>query len=941
LYHFVLQSWNILESVEYSDNWHIKFICDHLEAMVDGKLPNLIVNVPPGTSKPVSVDGLVIEKSRGLIKLKEVIVGDQVLTHRGRFRTVSAVHEQGVLPLMELSTIRGRKLKLERSHPILTTRGWLQAKDVTLFDFLAEVRKPMQEPCGTATISNAEARLLGYLIGDGGLSGRQTVFTNQDAESISDFVHCADSAGFKTAVKTKQGKTCIISRVNVSSKKTQITACKNHPEKRGTWISGYCTSCRAKMKIPHNYGRDQVQNWKKFHGLYDSNSYTKTVPESIMRGSDENIIEFLAAYWACDGTISDRRDLPRSGRVGQKITAVRICCDTVSRGLAIGLHNLLNRLGLSFTLRKKIAKLRSKKQGELYTSWNVGSDSQDTSAKFMQIIGPRIMHAKRLRAPGLSRTDFEKVLVPDRVVEISEAEPGECRCLAVEEDSSFCYEGVAVHNSILCSVMLPAWTWTTRPTRRFLCASYSAELAIRDSIRTREILESAWYKARWPETVIKEDLNQKIKFENVKGGWRIATTPRGRGLGEHPDFLISDDAHNVREVESEAERNIVLNWWDQTMGTRGIARGASRLIVMQRLGEQDLSGHVLRQGGYEHVMLPMNYEADRKCVTSIGEDPRTEEGELLWPSLLPESKLALVRLRLGPRGVAGQFQQRPAPKEGALFKEDDFRYFREDVTDAVVKPEMKDEIVHEGRRWPRPAPAPEPEKKERVKCFVLEHVNGEGELVTRKFLEKDCSTFMVADTAQTVGVGADWTVVGTFSITPEHDLLIRHIWRDKIEIPMLYAALDNQRRRAGNDLVFMAVENKGSGMGVLQTAAADGRPMRSLEPGRWNKEVRASQASMLYNSKKVWHLAGARWLVDLESELLTFPNGQHDDICDVVSYAGVLCSSDEILRIRTGHDLFLWPQAQDVEKPKAVEMAGGIRVLLDIDDEDTKPWWKK
>jgi len=465
-------------------------------------------------------------------------------------------------------------------------------------------------------------------------------------------------------------------------------------------------------------------------------------------------------------------------------------------------------------------------------------------------------------------------------------------------------------------------------------------LAIRDSIRTREIVESNWYRTRWPSTVIKEDLNQKIKFENTSGGWRIATTPRGRGLGEHPDLILGDDVHNVRELESEAERNIVINWWDQTMGTRGIARGAARCLIAQRLHENDICGHVLRQGGYEHIMLPMNFEVDRKCVTSLGmADPRTEEGELLWPELLPESKLALVRLRLGPRGVAGQFQQRPAPRAGALFKEVDFRYFREEMTDALVPIPLKDDQEVKPR-WGRPVPSPDPERREKVKCFLLEHVNDSGEMVTRKFLERDCSTFQVADTAQTLDKGSDWTVVTTFSITPEHDLLIRHIWRAKIEIPMLYAALDNQRRRVGPDLLFMAVENKGSGMAVIQTAAADGRPVRTLDPGRWSKEIRASQASMLYASHKVWHLAGARWLPDLEGELLTFPNGQWDDVEDTVSYGAILCSGDEILRLRTGHDLFLWPQSQDQPKPQHVEMAGGIRLLLDVDD-DEKPWWKR
>jgi len=105
------------------------------------------------------------------------------------------------------------------------------------------------------------------------------------------------------------------------------------------------------------------------------------------------------------------------------------------------------------------------------------------------------------------------------------------------------------------------------------------------------------------------------------------------------------------------------------MSTRGVSRGAARVIIMQRLHQKDLSGYVLEQGDYEHICLPMHYEPDRMNPTLLGfTDPRTVEGELLTPHQFSEPVLAGLEKELGSYGTAGQMQQRPAPKEGGMFQ---------------------------------------------------------------------------------------------------------------------------------------------------------------------------------------------------------------------------------------------------------------------------------
>jgi hypothetical protein len=143
----------------------------------------------------------------------------------------------------------------------------------------------------------------------------------------------------------------------------------------------------------------------------------------------------------------------------------------------------------------------------------------------------------------------------------------------------------------------------------------------------------------------------------------------GHGSGEHPDRIVCDDPHNVQQAESPLERQAVLEWWDRTMSTRGVSRNARRVIIMQRLHQEDLSGHVLEEGDWVHLCLPMRYEPGRMAVTPLEwTDPRTQEQQLLAPDLFPEAVVARIEKALGAYGTAGQLQQRPTPKEGGMFK---------------------------------------------------------------------------------------------------------------------------------------------------------------------------------------------------------------------------------------------------------------------------------
>ncbi len=225
--------------------------------------------------------------------------------------------------------------------------------------------------------------------------------------------------------------------------------------------------------------------------------------------------------------------------------------------------------------------------------------------------------------------------------------------------------------STLVSVLWPAWIWANDPTRRFLSASYAKDLATRDSVNSRRLMESEWYQKRYSRRfAFTSDQNVKTRYENDKRGYRVSTSVDAGATGEGGDFLLIDDPLNAREAVSPTVRETAIRWWQQTMSTRyNDPKTGAAVLVMQRLAEDDLTGFLLKEGGWEHLCFPMRYEPERTITTSLGfVDPRTAEGELLFEDRFDEAATVRLERELGSMGTAGQLQQRPAPKEGAIFK---------------------------------------------------------------------------------------------------------------------------------------------------------------------------------------------------------------------------------------------------------------------------------
>jgi len=409
--------------------------------------------------------------------------------------------------------------------------------------------------------------------------------------------------------------------------------------------------------------------------------------------------------------------------------------------------------------------------------------------------------------------------------------------------------------SLLVSVLWPAWEWILHPERRYLYSSYAASLSIRDSVKCRTLIESPWYQRFWGDRyALASDQNTKTRFDNDRSGYRIATSVGGAATGEGGDRIVCDDPHNVQEAESDSIRKSTTDWWDLVMSTRvNDPRTAAKVVVMQRCHQQDLSGHLLAQGGWEHLCLPAEYEGPTRA-TSIGfVDPRENLGDLLWPERFGPREIEALKISLGSYGTAGQLQQRPSPAGGGIFKRHWFRYYQ-------------------------PRGANLPPVIVRLPDGTLRSIEAveAPQRVDEQLQSWDCS-FKDLLTSDYV-VGQVWARKGA-------RFLLGDQVRRRMDFPATVQAIrDLSQKWRGTHAKL--VEDKANGSAVIQILAHEIPGLLPVNP-QGGKIARAAAVSPLVEAGNVFlpHPEFAPWVNDFIEECIQFPNGAHDDQVDAMTQA--------------------------------------------------------
>lgn len=241
------------------------------------------------------------------------------------------------------------------------------------------------------------------------------------------------------------------------------------------------------------------------------------------------------------------------------------------------------------------------------------------------------------------------------------------------------------------SVLAPVWAWTRAPSERIVSSSHRDDLATRDTRKSRELIQSSWFRARWPELALSADENLKTRYSNTNGGYRVATHVGG-GTGERGSVLLCDDPHNAQDVESDLRLDDAWDWWGNTWSSRlnaSVDDPGVMMVIGQRVHEKDLIGRILEsdreRGRWVHLCLPARYDPkhpfvypDRVELPSgrvLQGDPRTDPGELLAPAFMDEATLADRQHDMSVRTREAQYQQHPSPREGSILKAAHWKFY--------------------------------------------------------------------------------------------------------------------------------------------------------------------------------------------------------------------------------------------------------------------------
>jgi predicted phage terminase large subunit-like protein len=380
--------------------------------------------------------------------------------------------------------------------------------------------------------------------------------------------------------------------------------------------------------------------------------------------------------------------------------------------------------------------------------------------------------------------------------------------------------------SISVSVAWPAWLLGRNPSEQIMVASFADNLAIKLSTDCRLVLQSPWYRDIFPGTIITGDQNEKRKFVTTQRGYRIATTVGSSVIGEGGNILIVDDPVNAMQALSETEREHANTWFDQAYTSRlNDKKNGVMVLVMQRLHQNDLTGHLLEKGGWEHLVIPK--VAEKRTIIDFGRVKRViEPGDVLHPARQSADDIEREKQAMGSYAFAAQCQQRPTPAEGGIFK----------------------------REW------------------FLERYD------TRREVYRSITQSW--DTAHKASEINDPSVCTTWGET-ESGYHLLHVLVQRMEYPELKRVAINHAEAWAVDALL--IEDKASGQSLIQDLRRESKlPVIAIQP-QGDKVTRASVVSPTVEAGKVILPKQAQWLSDFEDEIFSFPNAAHDDQVDSVS----------------------------------------------------------
>lgn len=771
---FVRQAWHVLEpGTEYVHGWHVDAICEHLEAVTHGDIKRLLINIPPGTMKSTLTS----------VFWPAWEWGPRGLAYK---RIIGASHEAS------LATRDSRKMRM------LVTSDWYQA----LWPLPLAADQSEKVNFENAMMGFRQACPVRSMTGKRGhcLTGESEIETTDGVKTVADIAESATDCYVvsydihsgklvqRPVVAVARGSSAEIYRVHTAAGRV-VTCSGDH---RFYTARGYVEARllsegdRLVQLVPVGHHPDDSRDEEGGQVSERACVLQRDVPSRLgesRHGEDGSELHFLR-----DQDSQGAEELfgcVQAGLVQGGWTSAegRACREAVQGVPAPHAADACKQEGVLQQCMQGVESLPRDCGGgepgmagrrgfpEEASRWIATGVDKDSDPN----CGSRPWEVRRLRVSDAPAR-------PSHRLESQEQQPSE-----------------------------PSHTVRQVP----LQTSWGREVeAVSDSVAL-------------VERVCGERLTYDIQVEGTRCFF-------ANGVLVH-NCVIWDDPHSAEGSNSAAEREEAVRIFKETLPTRLVSpKDSAIIVVMQRLHEKDVSGAILSGDyGYDHLCLPMEFEADSRKVTSIGfTDPRAHDGELLFEGRFPREVVERDKKIMGSYAVAGQFQQRPAPREGGMFKRSWF-----DIVDAAPA------TARRVRRW----------------------------------------DFAATDPKEKKSSDPDYTV-GLLMSELNGQYFIEHVVRDRVSPAGVERMLKSTAEQDGKGIKVRIPQDPGAAgksNAAHQIKLLAGWDIKAaIESG--SKEVRANPLAAQAEAGNIALVRGP-WNDAFLDEIEIFPNGAHDDQVDAAS----------------------------------------------------------
>lgn len=628
---------------------HHRYLCDKLMAAERGELMRMLVSLPPGAAKPLSINTKVRMKDGTLKYLDEIKVGDEVITHTGNSQKVLEVHKQGKLPSYKLKTKYGRVIFGAKDHPFLTPTGYVNLGELT-----PKTKLKIQlskNHIDTSEHSVDDFYLAGYTITNG-YNREVKMYEDTEFERVDIKSHMVfDTSRMKKVMRRALDACGVKTKLNPT------------------------TSDVKKNKLL--FKDKSYYNWCKQNDLFFNDSKTKKIPDWIFKGSIEKIAAFIVASLDCDGSW-----------YASKGCTVAFTNETLIEDF----QRLFLMLKIPTTLT--VINCSRKQVDGSFKKWTVYHLGFYQKKFFYNLLDLAPHHTSKLFLEdqefedigNLDYTFYDTTIIEDEVVSVEKTNTSEdMMCLTIDVDHTFLAEDIVVHNSTYCSRLYPAWFLGRNPRKKFIQAGHTQNFVeTQFGKKTRDILDSQEFQNVFTEVRLATDSRAAglWSLNNPYGGY--AAKGVGQGIaGYRAHMAVVDDPVGSRaDAESETNRNNVFDWFSADFTTR-LLPGAPMFVVATRWHSDDLCGRIeqmMKDGKgipYEIVKIPAICEEE-------GDPLGRKIGECLWPEFTPISFYLNLKSSIPSRDWSSLFQSEPIDANSGMVKDSWFQRYIGNIKNSVA-----------------------------------------------------------------------------------------------------------------------------------------------------------------------------------------------------------------------------------------------------------------